>query len=220
LDHKKVIILVAADGNYQDLVKAIRETWGSSKLDELEILFYYGYRENYPKPEPCQCLQVKDELICGVDSNDVINRNRIAFEYIYHHYDFEYLFRCCAGSYIVQNELYRFLQDKPKTNFYCGLYSKKIISEDEIICFVIGFGIFFSKDLVKLLIDNPSGFSCYSDEDVAFGKFFNQKGIMITSAPTQYRFLDIQDLDKSQHQYQYHIRKNVPMMYALHQRLG
>jgi hypothetical protein len=31
MEHKKVLILIAADGTgYQDLVKAIREIWGSS----------------------------------------------------------------------------------------------------------------------------------------------------------------------------------------------
>jgi hypothetical protein len=38
-----MIILVAADGNgYEDLVQAILETWGSTKLEGLEIIYYYG----------------------------------------------------------------------------------------------------------------------------------------------------------------------------------
>jgi hypothetical protein len=220
MEHRKVLILIGADGTgYQDLVRAIRETWGSSKLDGFEILYYYGYRENYPRPEPGHCIQVNDELICGVESNDVKNRNKIAFEYIYTHYDFEYMFRCCSGSYIVQERLEQFLQDKPKTRFYCGHYSRKGISKEVMVPFVIGFNILLSKDLVKLLVDNPSGYFADIDEDVAIGKFLVDKGILITKAPTQYRFLDIQDLDKNQHQYQYHIRRNVPLMYELHRKL-
>jgi hypothetical protein len=218
MNQKKVIILVAADGNYQDLVQAIRNTWGSSKLNGFEILYYYGYRQNYPRPEPGQCIQVNDELICGVKSYDVNNRNKIAFQYIYNNYDFEYLFRCCAGSYLNLKKMNEFLQNSPKINFYCGPVTLKIISKDETVPFAIGFGIFFSKDVVKLLIDNPLSFSYHHDEDVAFGRFLVKKGILPTKTPTQYRFENIQDLDENQ--FQYHIRNNVPLMYEIHQRIG
>jgi hypothetical protein len=220
LDNKKVIILVAADGtDYKGLVNAIKETWGSSKIEGFEILYYYGYLENYPRPEPGSCIQVGDELICGVGNNDVRNRNKIAFKYIIDNFNFDYMFRCCSGSYIVQERLEQFLQDKPKTGFYCGHYSRKGISKEVMVPFVIGFNILLSKDLVELLVNNPSGYFTDIDEDVAIGKFLFDKGILITKASTQYRFLDIQDFDKNQHQYQYHIRKNVPMMYELHQKI-
>jgi hypothetical protein len=219
MEHKKVLILIASDGTgYRDLVKAIRETWGSSKLDGFEILYYYGYRENYPRPEPGHCIQVNDELICGVGSNDVNSRNKIAFEYIYNNYNFDYLFRCCAGSYVVQNKLEQFLVDKPKTKYYAGPLNLITFSKDDIMPFAVGLGVIFSRDLVKLLNDNPSGFLCHAHEDVAFGKFFRENGITYNKVPTRCRFSNINELEENQ--FQYHIRNNVSMMNEIHQKLG
>jgi hypothetical protein len=181
MEHKKVIILVAADGDgYQDLVQSIKETWGSTKLEGFEILYYYGYRKKI-NSTPGQCIQCADELICGVERHNIHARNEIAFKYIYNNYDFEYLFRCCAGSYIVQEKMAEFLQDKPKNNFYCGR-----IHQQWVTFYAAGYGFFLSKDLVQLFVNTPSGFYCYpSSEDVVIGHFLGQKGITIIDAPRQ-----------------------------------
>jgi hypothetical protein len=217
MEHKKVIILVAAEGaGYQDLVQAIRETWGSSKREGFEILYYYGFCED-PGPAPGQCIQRNDMLFCGTDWRDILTRNEIAFTHIYNNYDFDYLFRCCAGSYISQKKMDEFLEDKPKTTFYCGGLVNTVVNIGEII-FASGSGLFLSKDLVKLLIDNPSGFRCQWCDDVSFGAFFTEKGIQVTNAPRQ-DFYDgvIKDLDPNI--YHYHFRHNISIMREIHQKL-
>jgi hypothetical protein len=209
---KKVIILVAADGNdYQDLVRSVRETWGSSKLEGFEILYYYGYREE-PDPKPGECVQQNDILFCGADWRDPLTRNEIVLNYIYNNYDFEYLFKCCAGCYVVQKNMLKFLQDKPKTNFYCGR-----IGKCGKIAYASGSGFFLSKDLVKLLIDNPYGFRCQWCDDLGFGTFFAKKGIQVSDAPRQDFINDvIKDLDMSI--YHYHFRHSIAIMHELHRR--
>jgi hypothetical protein len=216
LNTKTVVILIAADGEgYQNLVQAIRETWGSAKIEGFEILYYYGYRENYPTPKPGECILCNDELICGVDRND-IHRNEIAFNYIYNNYNFEYLFRCCAGSYIEQKKMAQFLQDKPKTKFYCG----KIVTHTiPGFSYASGAGFFLSRDLVKLLIDNPSGFTCYRWDDASFGIFFSERGIPITNAPRQDLYKGMTE-NLGDNQFHFHFRRNVSVMYKLHQKLS
>jgi hypothetical protein len=217
MDHKNVVILVAADGvDYQDLVQAVRETWGSSKLDGFEILYYYGFHEDLG-PAPGQCIQRNDVLSCGIDCRDVPTRNEIAFTYIYNNYDFDYLFRCCAGSYINQKKMAEFLQSKPKTSFYCGGCIGTVVDTGEIV-FASGSGFFLSKDLVKLLIDNPSGFRCQWCDDVSFGAFFAEKGIRVIDAPRQDFYEGvIKDLDENI--FHYHFRHNIAIMHELHRRL-
>jgi hypothetical protein len=213
MGRKNIIILVAADGeSYQDLVQTVRETWGSSKQEGVEILYYYGYRTE-PNPAPEQCIQCNDQLFCGVDPNDGHVRNRIAFNYLYKNYDFDYLFLCCAGSYLVPKKMIEFLQDKPKDNFYCGQILKV-----EDIQYASGAGFFLSKDLVKMLINDPAGFTCHFYVDVGFGDFFSEKGIMLVDAPRQdFQSVPIQNLDTNQ--YHYHIRHNIPAMLELHRKL-
>jgi hypothetical protein len=213
----KVIILVTAEGEgYQDLVRAVRETWGSVKLEGFEILYYYGFRED-PGPALGECIQQNDILYCGNDWRDIQTRNEIAFTHIYNNYDFEYLFRCCAGSYINQKKMAELLQDKPKTNFYCGGLVDTVVDIGRVV-FASGSGFFLSKDLVKLLIDNPSGFRCQWCDDVSFGAFFTTKGIQVTGAPRQ-DFYDgvIKDLDENI--FHYHFRHDIAIMHELHRRL-
>jgi hypothetical protein len=171
MEKKKVIILVAADGGgYQGVVQAIKETWASKKLEGFEILYFYGHRDGLGLT-PGGCVRRDDELFCGVDPNESNPRFKIAFNYIYDNYDFEYLLTICCSRYLIQENILNFLIDKPTNKFYYGTQG----------C------MFISKDLVKLVNDNPSG--SYLDRtiapDTAFVKFFKENGILFKAAPTQ-----------------------------------
>lgn len=210
MEHKTVVILVIADGDeFKNLVKSIKNTWALDKTDEVEILFYYGRTQTYD-PADGQSILVNDDLYCGVNRIDICTRNSIAFNYVYHHYDFDYLFRCCSGSYIVVDKLLAFLKDKPKSSFYCGVNGGHFAS---------GSGFFLSRDLVKMLLDSPEGFWMFpSADDVGFGSFLCPKGIRITPAPRQ-DFDDgvIRNLNPAV--YHYHIRNQPNLMYELYRLL-
>jgi hypothetical protein len=167
MNKKKVIMVIAADGGYQKVAQAARDTWASSKLDDFEIFFYYGYREN-PGPAPGQCIRCNDELYCGVEPNDTHTRSEIAFNYIYDNYDFDYLFQGACTRYYVQQKMVEFLKDKPTDRF------------------LTGGGIFLSKDLVKILVEDPFGLNRSLAHDLALVTYFIEKGIKIVNSPQQF----------------------------------
>jgi hypothetical protein len=174
MDQKKVIILIAADGEgYQGVVQAIKETWASTKMKDFEILYCYGHRDGLGLTSG-GCIRRDDKLFCGVDPVESNPRFKIAFKYIDDNYDFEYLFLSCCGRYLIRENILKFLLDKSTNKFYYGAQG----------C------MFISKDLVKLVNDNPSG--SYLDRtipsDAAFVKFFKENGILFKAAPTQQFF--------------------------------
>jgi hypothetical protein len=216
---KKTIILVSVVGeSYQELVRAVRQTWGFSTMEALQILYYYGYRQDH-ELAPDQCIQFDDELICGVDSKDMHLRNKIAFNYIYNNYNFEYIFRCNVSNYIVQQKMADFLKDKPINKFYCGS-----IDWYQGISYANGAGFFLSKDLVKLLVDNSySSIDRSLPEDVALGKFFREKDITVIDAPRQYFYKgSINYLDVNQYHYYFggHVSDKISAMYEVQQILA
>jgi glycosyltransferase involved in cell wall biosynthesis len=232
---KALIAVLAADvAEYDKLAQAIKNTWGSIKYDDCSILYYYGYRNGYDRPAFGTVIKVGDDLICGIEENiDNINKKtRMAFEYIYNTYDFDYIFRCCSGCYVNQGNLINFLADKPKDKFYCG-----IATTLGGLKFASGAGYIISRDLVKLLIDNPSSFTCHVCDDVAIGKFLIQNGIELVNGQRQDIEIEgslrisrrkvipakaqspilLPPLDKSQ--YQYHFRHSVEAMHTVHKEL-
>jgi glycosyltransferase involved in cell wall biosynthesis len=234
---KVMIMVLAADvGGFDRLVQSIKDTWGTTKHNNCDILYYYGYRENYSRPPSGSAIRINDDLICGVEESiDNINvKTKIAFEYIYNNCDFDYVFRCCAGSYINQCNLIEFLIDKPKNKFYCGASIPGWKGSLKDLKFASGSGYFLSKDLVKFLIDHPSSFTYHKCDDVAIGMFLTRNGIQIAEGrrqdinikgserivnrvvlpdtiqgTTPHLFLDAR-------QYHYHFRHSVEAMHAIH----
>jgi hypothetical protein len=67
-------------------------------MEGFEILYCYGLRDGLGLI-PGGCVRRDDELFCGVDSNESNPRFKIASNYIYNNYDFEYLLTICCGRY-------------------------------------------------------------------------------------------------------------------------
>jgi hypothetical protein len=226
MEHYRAIILVlAADvENYDKLIASIKETWGSMQYPDVKILYYYGYRNNYPRPEPNKVLQVGDDIICGIDESvpNINIKTCLTFKHIYENFSFDYIFRCCAGSYVNAGNLKQFLADKPLSSFYSGFIGQFPPHQNPpITLFASGSGFFLSRDLVKLLIDNPSSFTCHRFDDVALGWFLTSKDITITAGQRQdYPEVLQQNLSNlDPKQYHYHFRHDCGMMYSIHERL-
>ena len=218
MEHYRVVILVlAADvAGYDKLVQSIKDTWGMRAYPGVKILYYYGYRDRGPRPPENSVIRVGDDLICASDETvaNINVKTRLSFSYIYANFSFDYMFRCCAGSYVVVPNLLKFLDHKPTTQFYCGVVGRHPANAATAILFASGSGYFLSRDLVRLLIEYPPSFTCHYADDVAVGMFLESKGIPIVPGCRQD---DTSHLDKEQ--YHYHFGHNAAAMYDVHRRL-
>ena len=216
--HKIIVLVLAADiFGYDKLIQSGKDTWAKFQPPGYKILYYYGYRENHPRPTPNTVLRDGDDLICGLDENmpNINAKNYLAFSYLYNNFEFDYVFRCCAGSYVNLHNIDKYLAaiNPAKTGFYCG-----VIGYVGSAAFASGSGFFASRDVVKLMIDSPAGcFLCHPHDDVAMGVYLASKGVKIRSGERQDLF-DISQINRDH--YHFHFRHNTDMMQKVHKALG
>lgn len=177
---RTLILVLAADNGYSHIVEGIRETWGRTLPEGARVLYYYGRREGHPRPQPGRVLRLGDTLICDVrDSLDtVLAKTLMAFEHVLATEEFDYVFRCCCGSYVDTRALVNFVQDKPTEKFYCG-----VPREHWGYPYAAGSGYFLSKDLVRLIVAQKDAIEEFKFpghiDDVAVGRVLQQTGVAI-----------------------------------------
>ena len=214
---KVIVMVLSADiHGYDVLIRSIRDTWAKFKPTNYEVLYYYGYRTGYPQPEKDSAIIHQDCIICGLQESipNINLKNFLAFKCLYDNFDFDYVFRCCAGSYVHLDNIERYvtITKLPTTQLYCG-----VIGTVGCVQFASGSGFFMSRDVVKLLVDNPSGFFYHPSDDVAIGQFLTSNGVKIRPGERQDLF-DITTINRDH--YHYHFRHNTTMMYAVHAAFG
>lgn len=169
----KVLILVLSSRNdkYQLMIDTIKETWGSNKQENVDIIYYFG---NNNKTE-----MIDNNLYLTTSEKHSMMGPRTlnAFEYLINE-DFDYIFRVNAGCYIRQDILLEFLKNKPRENFYSG-----IIGNYMGITYCSGSGYFLSKDIVKKLVKDKNNLRLYYSngqncvDDVAVGEMITRFGV-------------------------------------------
>jgi hypothetical protein len=155
----KIIILVLSSDNinYKPLNEALRKTCFSGQYDDIEIFYYYGNSD--------RLYQEGDVIYCPVEENvQNIGRKTIsAFEWVLNNKSFDYIFRTNESSYIDLLKLLVFIEDKPRTNFYCatpifvnGLW--------------VGAGVYFlSRDVAEKISKYKQNIHHELPDDVALG---------------------------------------------------
>jgi len=167
-----VIILTLAGGNglYNELVETCKRTWFTQKNDKIKTFFYYGgYKEFKVENENICCSSVEDYSKLGLKTIE-------AFEYIYNNYDFKYLYRSNAGSYVKYNELLNHLNNKPTENYYSGIIGHYANTD-----YASGSGYFLSRDVVKKVIDNKEKLNHTYIDDVELGLLLGKLGIFVSA---------------------------------------
>lgn len=217
VSQKKVLVMVLSsdEGRYSELTEAIRGTWGAARLPGLQIVYYYSLRSGFPEPKAGTAHLKEDVLICGGlgGVHGILERTLIMFQNVLSLFKFDYVFRCCGGSYVVPERLMRFIEDKPDRNFYCGIRG---VSNG--MPFASGSGYFLSRDLVELVARHSDEIRGYPDpgyhDDVAIGRFFHTQGIPLDGRATR------QENDGSgkvlPDMYHVHIRTEPELMRRLH----
>lgn len=218
---KIIILVLSADrGVYKSLSKASRKTWAAEELEGVKIFFYYGYMQGRPRPQKGQVIEDGSDLICGnTEGLHTIGFKTISsFQYLLESYDFDYIFRCCAGSYVDQKNLKKFVENKPRKKFYCGA-----IGNIDGIRYASGSGYILSRDLVKYVVDNGKLWNHSLIDDMALGKVLggididkSAKRFNIPNNATKEALVGITEDDY----YHFHFRKQPALMFKIHEALG
>ena len=223
----KILILVLSTNQdqYSPILDAVKKTWYSHSVDNIRKIFYYGNsKEN---------ILVGDNLyLTDPERLEFIGpRTLNAFEYV-KYLEYDYIVRVNAGSYIHQENLLRFLQDKPLNNFYCG-----IVGNYHNIEYASGSAYIISRDLVDKLIQDknkirllyPHGELCI--DGVATGEMVSKYGVRVDRSSLRISYcnsdVEYQIGDKAVEfisddvNYHYRLRSNdrqldIKRMYDLH----
>ena len=218
----KVAILVLASENagYGEMTRAIRATWGKSKPEGISIIYYQAPVDGNPQPPPGMVIEQGDRIFCGTDDglHSVFPKTMMTYRHLRDHHSYDYIFRCCSGSYIVPDELLKFLEDKPREGFYCGIIGDTPGSTGNTQ-FASGAGYFLSWDLVKLVADllPPDGYGNpgYYD-DVTVGRFLLGKGYVIDRRARRVNLVGAPFVPG---EYHFHFGKFPGEIYRIHEEL-
>lgn len=212
---KRVLILVlSADPGYAHMVQAIRDTWGRNTAAGTRLLYYYGRRNGYPAPDTGKVLRQDDTMICDVQESlqSVLRKTLMAYAEVLANEEFDYIFRCCCGSYVDTSQLIRFIEDKPLERFYCGAP----LSHDGYP-YASGAGYFLSRDLVRLIVEQQDEIHRFKFpghiDDVAVGRLMHQSGVPIHPGAVKAE----NETSIRPGCYHYHIRAMPRYMYELHE---
>ncbi len=114
----------------------------------------------------------------------------MAFDWVLKNYEFDYIYRSNLGAFVFPDRVVKFLDDKPKNNFYCGIIGEDTFYFGRKIRFASGSGFFLSKDLVKLVSDKKNEFVYNSVDDVAMGEFLSRYNVEINKSAKRYNMCD------------------------------
>jgi hypothetical protein len=196
------------------------DSWAKSPNENTGVYFYFG------QTTPQHWLNKPDNVILcsmpeGLSYPTLIGKTIEAFQYALDNYDFDYIFRPCAGSYIDTDVLSSFLDCLPKEKLYGpqGFVSG--------INYVSGSAIVLSRDLVENLVVNEAKIDRNLIDDMAFGQYIVQQlGINIHEVPGHKQVFELYESTLTQQEfaeviqkrdyYHYHIRKRWEFMDFIH----
>ena len=168
----KVLVLVANSNFYPSniILPFIKKTWAQD--ERIKTIFYQGDGEN-------DSLN-GDTLLLNVPSKqEFVNEKGLkAFKWVLDHIEFDVLFRCTTTTYLDIENMINFLSKQKLDNFFCGpvdVYPWYEVPEEDKITFVSGAGCFFSRDVIKKLIENKDQYDFSLNDDVAISELLANK---------------------------------------------
>lgn len=220
MEQPKILALVLSTDfpPYDALVEAIKKTWGTFKSDRWRTIYYWNRRkgEKIITGDP---ILNGDDLIVGCEDSiySVLRKTLIAYKFALENLEFDYIFRCCCGSYVVPDLTLDFVSKKPRERVWCGITAR--IPGDPAHRYVSGTGMILSKDVVQMLVENSREVLSnprpgYVD-DIIVGDYLNKIGI----TPD----LDAKRADNKCSPvpgcYHYHVGASAAMIETLHSKL-
>ena len=183
---KVLILVVCCAGNkeYEALANTIKRTWGKTGNSNAEI--YYLWCNNYKVKGDNDFVLNKEE------GYGMLLWKTLGFLFKHRHDEFDYILRVNIGSYVHVGNLLRYLEDKPRSNFYCGQ-----VGRFDDIDFVSGSCFILSRDLVMLSLTNIKKFGFDHIDDVSFGRFMSRFNIEPVFCKTKLRYLHEKAYDEN-----------------------
>jgi hypothetical protein len=185
-----VLVLACASAPFDEMIRAIRRTWGARRVSGVEVFYVYGnvaaggptaelashIGEDPPVVPAGEVRRIGDVLIAGcadriADQEDCLLRKRlIAFDHLASSDDFDLIYTVCAASYVDPVELVRNSTHLPATRVVSGSIS---IDPGGRAPFVSGASMRLSVDVARelgahrdeIISGNEFGFR----DDVAIG---------------------------------------------------
>jgi hypothetical protein len=184
-----VLVLGARVAPYRTLMRAIRRTWASDEVPDVETLFYCGG----------SALRVDgDRLALPVadDLSNVGHKTLACFEHVLGDRRFDLIFRTNCSSYVDLPNLRDFALDRGRdSGFYCG-----VVRSHDGVSFASGSGYFLSRDLVELVVERQSAWDHTVLDDVALGSLLGHSSVHPEPAPRRdyYNLAELTEVDTSQ----------------------
>lgn len=220
MDHPKILIMVlAADVPPHDaLAKAIKETWGRWRSDHLTTLYYWGRRRLDPPIPSWDIRMVGDDILIGVEEGlgAVLVKTLMAYKFVLENFDFDFIFRCCSGSFVVPHLLLDFAAKKPRKEVWCGVTDTTCFPHP----FVSGSGMLLSRDLVQMISENAKEVLAapyeHDKDDVCVAWLLTRRGVKPD--------MDARRADDTDNLvpgcYHYHFGKHPEHMRTIHRKLA
>lgn len=169
---------------YQKIADCSRKTWMSVRNEDVFSFFYQGGKETY-----------FDGDTLNLDAPDGFGENREyvssvkmikAFEYCLENFDFDFLLRTSASTYVNYDSLIKLVDNLSVEDFYYGGSVGGKYWGDEWIPWVLGHSVLLSKKFVELVIKNKTLFLDFKYiDDVALGALAKNLKIKPKKLPLQ-----------------------------------
>jgi hypothetical protein len=169
-----VLVLAARARPYPSLVRTIKRTWASTRVEGIEVLFFYGGRT--------LSRRGKDLSLAAPDDLARIGHKILAcLEYALQTLGPAVVFRTNCSSYVDLPNLGTFVRDHISTKEF---YGGKIGVHDGIR-FASGSGYFLSSNLVELVLTQRDAWDHSLPDDVALGSLLGRLGVEPQEVPRQ-----------------------------------
>ena len=143
---KKVLIIMLAHNAYNHLVDSVKQTWCKNLPENYKLILNYGNgNKNYT-------YQIEDRVYSPFQENqsNIISKTFDIFNFV-KDWNFDYILRCCCGTYINLNILNQIIEILPSSNCYWGLPLKY-----EDVNYATGSCYLISKDLIPVILKNKN----------------------------------------------------------------
>lgn len=172
---KLLVVIIASDGF--PVYTELQKIWRSYMHLDPEHVEVYFMKGDPHLPNLCEIrgdeiwVRTEESIIPGL-----INKTIISLDTLWPRVqtEFDYVLRTNLSSFYHFPRLLQFLQNAPRTNFYCGtdIGSPGIAS---------GCGFLMSPDIARMLIDNKNYFinNRAAEDDVIMGRFFRDRGVRL-----------------------------------------
>ena len=187
------LVLGARATPYPTLIRAIRRTWASVPVSDVETLFYYGGPE---------LRRDGDEIVLPVpdDLRYVGHKTLACFEYLLEHDDFDLVFRANASSYVDLANLRAFASGlTAPRRFYGGVLGMR-----GQLPFASGSGYFLGRELAEAVLERRGEWEHKLPDDAALATVLAELGVAPEATRRQDfgSLLEVRRVDTTQ----FHIR--------------